>query len=69
MVRHDHEQRVRIIAGPHRYCTGLVQSSTPAEHGRTAYVSVTLDTSWRVVVVEADAVRAETSGDDWGEAT
>lgn len=69
MSPYDHEQRVRIIAGPHRYCTGIVQSMTPPERGRPGYVSIALDTSGRVVVVELDAVRPERAGNDWEDAT
>jgi hypothetical protein len=65
--RYDHEQRVAIIAGPHRYSTGVVHSTIPATRDKPEQVSVELDCSGRVVVVPAEHVRAEVyAADDSG---
>ena len=50
MTRYDLEQRVRIVAGPHRYCTGVTTTHYDAADPQSrAPVEVRLDSSERIV--------------------
>ena len=55
---YDIEQRVCIVAGPHRHCTGITVTCYDGDPESRAVVLVRLDTSDRIVSVEAREIRA-----------
>lgn len=64
---YDHEQRVKIVAGPHFRCTGITQLAIKGDPPNS--VRVKLDTSGREVVVPAEHVRPDVYGTDFEGAT
>jgi hypothetical protein len=65
MGRYDVEQRVAIVAGPHRRCTGITATHyDPGDPSSRAEVLVRLDTSERVVSVLACELRPVVYGAD-----
>ncbi len=70
MTRYDLEQRVRIVAGPHRFNTGVtVTHYDPSDPESRAQVEVRLDSSERVVSCRACELRPVVDHSGLGDAT
>ncbi len=66
MSRYDVEQRVRIVAGPHRHGTGVTMTHyDPSDPNSNEEVIVTLDSSGKIVSAPSRHLRPVVYGCDF----